>query len=119
MKNRSHRYDMNIATNMLNRNYDMCLIIMTVIGIKPHLRNIWSSSQEKVKQIVVYSLQSPVNSVSMNSRPLIANTLNCISYILFSIKSAVIWDQNLNIIPGFKKRRPHQKKWEKVNIPSQ
>ena len=40
MKNRSHRYDMNIATNMLNRNYDMCLIIMTVIGIKPHLRNI-------------------------------------------------------------------------------
>ena len=24
MKNRSHRYDMNIATNILNRNYDMC-----------------------------------------------------------------------------------------------
>ena len=24
MKNRSHRYDMNVATNILNRNYDMC-----------------------------------------------------------------------------------------------
>ena len=36
----SKKGDMNIATNMLNRNYDMCLIIMMVIGIKPHLRNI-------------------------------------------------------------------------------
>ena len=30
--------------------YKMCLSIMMVICIKQHLRNIWSSNDEKVKQ---------------------------------------------------------------------
>ena len=51
MKNRSHRYVINRPTPKHGHRYTkykMCLIIMMVIDIKQHLRNIWSSIQEKL-----------------------------------------------------------------------
>ena len=53
MKSRSQRDDINRPRpkhGHKHTKYKMCFIIMMVIGIKPHLRNIWSSIQEKVKQ---------------------------------------------------------------------
>ena len=51
MKNRSHRYVINRPRAKHGHRYTkykMCLIIMMVIDIKQHLRNIWSSIQEKL-----------------------------------------------------------------------
>ena len=53
MKSRSHRDGINRPRpkhGHKHTKHKMSFIIMMVIGIKPHLRNIWSSIQEKVKQ---------------------------------------------------------------------
>ena len=53
MKNRWHRYDINRPSPRHEHKYTkykMCLSLMTVICIKQHLNNIWSSIYEKLKQ---------------------------------------------------------------------
>ena len=53
MKNRLHRYDINIPRfRHVHKytKYKMCLSMIMVICIKQHLSNIWSSIHEKVKQ---------------------------------------------------------------------
>ena len=53
MKNRLHRYGINIPRfRHVHKytKYKMCLSMIMVICIKQHLSNIWSSIHEKVKQ---------------------------------------------------------------------
>ena len=53
MKNRSHRYDTNRPRSRHGHKYSeykKCLSMMMHICIKQHLRNIWNSIHEKVKQ---------------------------------------------------------------------
>ena len=54
MKNRSHRYVINRPRSRHGRKYSkyiMSLTMMMVKFIKQHLSNIWSSIQDKVKQL--------------------------------------------------------------------
>ena len=53
MKNRSNRYDINRPRSRHGHRYtkyEKCLSMKMVICIKQHLRNIWSSIYDKVKQ---------------------------------------------------------------------
>ena len=53
MKNRSHRYDINIPRPRHVHRYTkckMCLSIIMVLCVKQRLSNIWSSIHEKIKQ---------------------------------------------------------------------
>ena len=52
MKNRSHRYDVNRPRSRHEHKYCKCkgLSMMTLICVKQHLSDIWSSIHEKVKQ---------------------------------------------------------------------
>ena len=53
MKNRSHRYDINILRlrhGQKHSKYKTCLGIMMLICIEQHLSNIWSSINKKLKQ---------------------------------------------------------------------
>ena len=53
MEKRSHRYDINGLRPRHGHKYSkykMCLTIIMLIRVKQHLRNIWSSHHEKVKQ---------------------------------------------------------------------
>ena len=53
MKNRSHRYNKNRPRQRHGHKYTkykMSLSIMMVICVKQHLRNIWGSIHETVKQ---------------------------------------------------------------------
>ena len=52
MKNRPHRYDINRSSSRhghKNSNYKNCLLMITLIYIKQHLRIIWSSNHEKLR----------------------------------------------------------------------
>ena len=59
IKNESHRYGINnprLRHGYKCIKYEMCLIIMMVIGIKQHLSNIWSSIHENVNPYVPNAL---------------------------------------------------------------
>ena len=52
MKNRLHRYDINRPLSRNGHKYSKykCLSMIMLVGIRQHLRNIWSSIYEKGKQ---------------------------------------------------------------------